>query len=109
MRRHIGKMRHRIQLFEPARQPDGSGGFSRGDVNYATVWAEMKPLKEVEVLQYAKLEQVRSHKCAIRYREDVKQGHYLVHDGQYFYIEAVQVVLENRKFLDLSLRNGGPV
>ena len=109
MRRNIGKMRHRVEIFEPARTPDGSGGFSRGDAKVIEIYAEMKPLKEIEKMQYAKLEQVRSHKAQIRFREDIKQGWFLIYDGRYFYVEATQIINERDRFLELSLREGGPV
>lgn len=108
-RRSIGKLRHRLEIWEPARSPDGSGGFSRSEAKVGDVWGELVPLGEMQILQYAKLEQIRSHKCQIRYRNDIEDGWYLVYDGRKFYIEAIQVVREDRNFMDLSLREGGPV
>lgn len=109
MRRNIGKMRHRVEIFEPARTSDGTGGFSRGDAKAIEAYAELKPLKEIEKMQYAKLEMVRSHKCQMRLDDRIKQGYLLVYDGRYFYIEAIQNVNERDRFFELSLREGGPV
>ncbi len=108
-RRAIGKLRHRVEIFEPARQPDDMGGFSRGDAKVIEIWGEMVPMKTYERMEYAKLQQVRSHRCQIRAREDVKQGWFLIYDGRYFYIEGVENIREDQKFQDLILREGGPV
>lgn len=108
-RRHIGKMRHPIELFGPARNPDGSGGFIRGDAKLIDAWAEIRPMKSFEKMQHAQLEQVRTHKGVVRYDERIKQGMFLVYDARVFYIEAVTITNERDRFMDLELREDGRV
>lgn len=109
MSSRVGRMRHPIELFEPARTEDGQGGFTRGDAKVLDAWAEIVVLKVAEVVQYDKLEQVRTHKANIRYDERFKQGMFITYDGRFFYIEGVEIKEERDRFMVLSLREGGPV
>ena len=104
MRRNIGKMRHPIELYEPARNSDGAGGFTRGEAKVASAWAQIKPMSTAEQMKYAKLEEVRTHKAAIRVDDRFIQGRYLKYDGRIFHIEGVTIVDEIDRFMELELR-----
>ncbi len=109
MRRAIGKMRHRIEVYEPARTPDGSGGFTRSNAKFLECWAEVKPLNAKEKLKYMALQQETTHPVMIRYHELVTQGKFFKYDGRDFYINSVTRRGERNEFLELLAREGGPV
>ena len=109
MRRHIGKMTSRLELYEPARTPDGAGGFIRGDGKVADIWGEIKAASSGERNQQMKLTEVKTHKVGIRWDERVRQGQYFIYDGRLFYIVSVNRVDERPRFMELSVREDGLV
>lgn len=109
MRRAVGKMRHRIEIYEPARTPDGAGGFIRGDVKVLDAWAEVKNMSAGEKLKYAALQQELTHKVIMRASDQVIAGRYFKYDGRDFYIKDVIKRGERNEFLELTVREGGPV
>lgn len=102
-------MRHRIEIYEPARTPDGAGGFVRGDVRILTCWAEVKNMAAGEKLKYAALQQELTHKVLVRYDEKIKAGQYFSYDSREFYIKDIIRRGERNEFLEMTAREGGPV
>lgn len=92
-----GALRHLIELKAPALVPDGAGGFSDSDpTTFATVWAEIKPLKANERIQAMQTTADISHQITIRYLEGVTADMTVVHEGRTFQIIAEPLDFEER-------------
>jgi SPP1 family predicted phage head-tail adaptor len=84
-----GKMRWRITLQKPDREPDGQGGYkkktgSTGFADAATVWAEFRTpnVKEQAATGTIVSDLIRS--ITIRRRADIRRGWHVLYDKRTF-------------------------
>lgn len=83
----IGRMKERLELLEPVRTPNGSGGYATVMTSRGTVWAEKKkPDLKTEVIAGA-ISSVLLSEFNIRYHSTVKKGWQGKHEGRTYSIE----------------------
>lgn len=118
----IGKMRHRIAIYGIDRRPDGSGGFTRNDIDgrgnpdgaglIGRFWAYIKPVSAKERQWGEQFTELTTHVCWLRYNTLIKEGmtlRRLFSDRQIdYYIEGMYDPDNLQKFWVLNLREGGP-
>lgn len=117
MKRHLGRMRHRLRIKLIRRTEDAGGGYSRADVDGPTVWARVDTVGALEANTYAQRQERVTHKALIRWRSDVTQGQTVVwvrpasHGGELplYVVSAVDADPDGRpgEFMELVLRQGG--
>lgn len=107
VRRSIGAMRDRLELFNPVRVSDGALGSQRADTSLGELWARIAPVSGREIFRYQHLEQELTHTITIRFRTDVKQGMYFAKGTRRFYVEAVLDRAELGEFQEILCREGG--
>lgn len=113
--RNTGKLRHRVQLYQRARNRDGAGGGSRADSLIGERWCSIEVASKGEVFQYGKLDQIVTHKLIMRYDNAyLKQGNRLVLPSEIaqvpdrdFYIIDVTDPNERKEFMRVMVREGG--
>lgn len=99
----ISSLRHRLKIETLSQSSDGQGGYIESWSELATVWGKLEPVSTSERLYAKKIEYQRSHKCVIRYRNDVTQTMRIVFDNRYFQIKSVHSPDERRAYLFLDL------
>lgn len=62
----IGDLRHRITIETLSLTPNDSGGQEESWSTFATVWAQITPVKAWEAMQQARIEMTVTHKIVIR-------------------------------------------
>jgi SPP1 family predicted phage head-tail adaptor len=109
----IGKMRHRISLYEITRTDDGAGGFERSDPSNPTkigaFWGRIEPLTVRERTWSEQFTQVTTHSCWLRYNAQVQQGMIVRKGSIDYYVETVIDPNQLKEFMLLGLREGGPL
>jgi len=111
----IGKMRHRVTLYNTVREDDGYGGFDRLDASVSTeigeYWAHIEPVSAHERIWGGQFTELTTHKCWLRYNDLLTglDGAIMSWKGKQYYIERIYDPNNLKEFLFLVLREGGPL
>lgn len=110
----IGAMRHRISVWQRARDNDGGGGGKRTDQMLGERWAAMRVASKTEVFNYSQLQQRITHVFTVRYDPIFRQGNWIeltsLHhnvEPRKFYINDVTDPNEKKEIMNLTVREGG--
>lgn len=66
-----GKLRFRLEIQQPVETRDAIGGVVQTWTKVRQVWADLEPLKGLELLEAAKVEPRLSHRVTLRYAPDL--------------------------------------
>lgn len=99
-----GRMNKRVTLQQPGGVPDGAGGMTEGYTDVATVWAEVEPLREEEVVASQRIEGRVTHRVGMWYRPGVKEDMRLTFEGRALDIVSIIDPKEEHKELHLLCR-----
>lgn len=66
-----------------------------------TVWAELKPSRGTEFLEYYKDANALQYKITIRYRQDITEKDILVYNGRQFEINSIININEDNVALEI--------
>lgn len=113
----IGKMRHRIKIYNTVRADDGSGGFDREDPApdnlYATRWGHIEPVSARQRQWGEQYTEVTTHVCWLRHDATITDGMTLgrVINGTevFYYVEGTFDPDNLQQFTLCNLREGGPL
>ena len=97
----VQALKHRIELQEETKTPDGQGGFITAWATVATVWAGIEPAKGYERYQAQQIQVPVTHKITMRYRA-VTTANRLVYGSRVFGIKEVLNVNEESRFLQIK-------
>jgi SPP1 family predicted phage head-tail adaptor len=109
MRRNIGAMRHRVEVYTIVRTPDDIGGATRSDTLLATVYASIDTVKANELYKFSQIDKRVTHKLVVRYRSDFVRGQKLVWGSRQFYVDGVidPSPTQTKEWLNLFVTEGG--
>ena len=104
----VGGMRHRLELQQELRTPDGGGGYTLDWSTVATVWGELRPVGGRERLEAMRLQGEVTHRIAIRYRAGLALDSQwrLKLGARVFNVRAVVNVGERDRFFELLCHEG---
>jgi len=105
---NIGKLRHRVTIQMPEKQPDNPDqpvdefGQPIDDwVDVCTVWASIEALRGREYFTAQQTVAQSDHRVTIRYRSGIEPAMRLVHGQRVFDIQAVLDRAGERRWLEL--------
>lgn len=101
-----GQLRHRIELQEETKAPDGSGGWIDTWATYATVWAKIIPLSGSEGIFGMQLQDTITHDIMIRYRPGVAPVHRVKYGERVFNIRQAINIEERSRWIDIRAEEG---
>lgn len=104
-----GRLRHRITIQEPVESSDGMGGVTTTWNTFATIWANIRPLRGREYIAAQQTQSGITHKIEIRYLENLTPKKRVKWNSRYFDIESVLDVFERNKQMDLMCVETFPV
>ena len=67
----------------------------------ATVWAELRPVRGTEFLEYYKEANALQFKVTMRYRSDLTEKDVLVYGGRQFEINSAINIMEGRVYMEV--------
>ena len=107
MFRDPGRLRHRIRLERPVRQPDGAGGASVSFETVDHVWAFIEPRPVRPELIAGQIDERQRSRVLMRYRSDVGSGWQLVHGDRTMSVESVHDPDERRAWIACVVEEDG--
>jgi SPP1 family predicted phage head-tail adaptor len=105
-RNRIGSLRQRVTIQTITKTPDGLGGWVHSWGELATVWADLFPLSGREIYAQGQVLSPVTHKCIIRFRDDVTTKHRISYGGQAYNIRAALNLNARSEWLELHLESG---
>lgn len=103
----IGALRKRLALQSETLASDGNGGLAASWTTVASVWAEIMPISNKQVVSVSGVNGRITHKIIIRYRADVKTGMRFVQGSRIFTIRLVSTSDEVNRWLEIMAEEGG--
>jgi SPP1 family predicted phage head-tail adaptor len=103
------KLNKRIVIESKTQTPDDYGGNTVAWATFATVWAQIKPIKWLERFHSEKLENEVTHKIVIRYKTGIKANMRILYDSRYFQITGITDIDEAKRYIEIlaqELRDG---
>lgn len=95
-----GRLNHRVSIMRYYDTLDALGNTVNVLLEYKKVWAEIRPLRGSEQLEYYKYNNQQNYKITIRYT-DVTTKDVILYHGRQFQIQSVINPLEDRYYLEL--------
>ncbi len=94
-----GRLRHRVVLQSASGTADAGGGETVAWETFATVWAEIEPLKATEGEPADHAVARATFRITMRWRDDVAGGMRILHAGRVLRIAAAADPDETRRLL----------
>ena len=98
---NIGRLNKRLTFRKLKDVPDTLGQSSKKLVAIAEVWGSLYPVRAMEFYEIQKIQGKTTHKCYIRYREDVDTNCFISCGNKTFAIESVIDVDYEHKILEI--------
>lgn len=95
-----GRLNHRVTIMRYQDTEDELGNTVNELVPFKMVWAEIRPTRGTEQLEYYKNTNEQSYKITIRYT-DVTQQDVILYKERQFQINAIANLLEDNRYLEL--------
>lgn len=105
-RNRIGSLRQRVTIQALTKTADGIGGWTHVWADIVTVWADLFPLAGREIYSQGQVQSPVTHKCIIRFRDDVTTKHRISYGGQAYNIRAALNLNARGEWLELHLESG---
>jgi SPP1 family predicted phage head-tail adaptor len=99
-----GTLRERVTLSRLTSAEDARWGPTPTPSSYATVWAEVEPVRATERMQDGGIQSDISHVLRMRYRADVASKDRVTWRGRTLEVEGVIDVGARRRELELTCR-----
>lgn len=91
----------RIVIEESVSTPDGAGGFISSWVEFATVWAEIKPVSTDEKFTSMQVKNTATHFITVRYIDNLKESMRINYNSRIFKIISIINPLEKNRVLEV--------
>lgn len=98
---NIGKLNKRLTFKKLDEIEDDMNQITQALVDVCTVWGSLYPVRGVEFYEIQKLQSKITHKCYIRYRNDIDSTCYIEYAGKTYSIESVIDVDLDHKMLEI--------
>lgn len=98
---NTGRLSKRINIWRYHSEKNPLGGEKTVLGKVATVWAEMKPTRGTEFLEYYKDANALQYKVTIRYRPGLTEKDVLEHNGRQFEINSIININEENVALEI--------
>lgn len=94
---NIGKLNKRLTFKRLDEVEDDLQQKTQSLAKVCTVWGSLYPVRGIEYYELQKIQSKITHKCYVRYREDIDSNCYIEHQGKIYTIQsALDVDLEHK-------------
>lgn len=98
---NAGRLKHRVTICRYQAVDDGLNGTVNKLVPFRTVYAEMRPMRGREYLEYYNEGHDLIYKCTIRYRKDLRATDVVVFRDRQFRITSIINVMECGEYMEI--------
>lgn len=98
---NIGRLNKRVSIFRYSETETALGGVKTELKRIATVWAELRPMRGTEFLEYYREANALQYKVTMRWRADLTEKDVLVFEGRQFEINSIINIMEGRTYMEV--------
>ena len=98
---NIGRRNKRVSIYRYAETETALGGTRTELKPVATVWAELRPVRGTEFLEYYREANALQYKVTMRWRSDLTEKDVLVFEGRQFEINSIINIMEGRTYMEV--------
>lgn len=98
---NIGRLNKRIDIYGYSDVSTELGASKAVLAKRATVWAELRPVRGVEFLEYYREANALQFKVTMRYRSDLTEKDVLVYGDRQFEINSIINIMEGNTYLEV--------
>lgn len=98
---NIGRLNKRVDIYGYTQIQTELGASKMVLTKRATVWAELRPVRGTEFLEYYREANALQFKVTMRYRSDLTEKDVLVYDGRQFEINSIINIMEGRVYMEV--------
>lgn len=98
---NIGRLNKRVSIYRYAETETALGGTRAELKPVATVWAELRPVRGTEFLEYYREANALQYKVTMRWRSDLTEKDVLVFEGRQFEINSIINIMEGRTYMEV--------
>jgi SPP1 family predicted phage head-tail adaptor len=98
---NVGRLNKRITIYRYKDIETGIGGFKTGLAKVTSVWAELRPMRGTEFLEYYREANALQYKITMRWRKDLTEKDVLVFDGRQFEINSIINIMEGNTYMEV--------
>lgn len=98
---NIGKLNKRLTFKKFGEIEDDMNQITQSLMDVCTVWGSLYPVRGIEFYEIQKLQSKITHKCYVRYRDDIDSTCYIEYGGKTYSIESVIDVDLGHKMLEI--------
>lgn len=98
---NIGKLNKRLTFMKLAEITDEIGQTSQLLRPICTIWGSLYPVRGMEFYEIQKVQSRITHKCYVRYHDDIDSNCYIEYNGKKYTIESVIDVDLAHKMLEI--------
>jgi SPP1 family predicted phage head-tail adaptor len=96
-----GRLNKRLEIWRYVETETDLGGTRTELKRILTVWAEIKPTRGTEFLEYYRDANALQFKVLMRYIEGITEKDVLVYQGRQFEINAILNLMESNTYLEI--------
>lgn len=98
---NIGRLNKRVAIYSYKETETSLGAVKAILCKDATIWAELRPVRGTEFLEYYREANALQYKVTIRYRPGLTEKDVLVFEGRQFEINSIINIMEGKTYMEV--------
>lgn len=98
---NIGKLNKRVDIYRYTETETSLGSLKTKLKKIATVWAELKPVRGNEFLEYYRETNALQYKITMRWRPGLTEKDVFVYDGRQFEINSIINIMDANIYMEV--------
>ena len=101
---NAGRLKHKVEIMKYEDTVDEYNRNVQGHVTHATIWAEIKPMRGFEYLDYYREKNKVQTKITCRYRDDITEKMVVKFNGKLHEITAIIDIEDQHTALEIMVQ-----
>ncbi len=98
---NVGRLNKRVTIYSYTETETSLGASKTVLKKSATVWAELRPMRGTEFLEYYRAANALQFKVTMRWRSDLTEKDVLVFEGRQFEINSIINIMEGKSYMEI--------
>ena len=96
-----GRLNKRVSIYRYSEMETSLGATKTGLKKTATVWAELRPVRGTEFLEYYREANALQYKITMRWRDGLTEKDVIVYEGRQFEINSIINIMEGNTYMEV--------